>query len=73
MEVSGQLHASGRFTPESKSSRYPLNKMLSVPKEVSFVAAEHRNDSAVFKRVAQSINLRCLGSGDTKEFRAYPL
>jgi hypothetical protein len=56
MEVSGQHHASGRFTPESKRSRYPLNMMLSVPREASFVAAENRNDSAVFKPVAQFIN-----------------
>ena len=73
MEVSGQLHASGRFTPESKRSHYSLNVMLSVPRGVSFVAAEDRNGSEVFKPVAQSVNLRHPGAGDTEEVRAYPL
>lgn len=73
MDVSGQLHASGRFTPESKRFRYSQNMILGGPREVSFVTEENRNDSEMFKPVAQSNNLRYPGFEDTEEVRAYPL
>ena len=47
--------------------------ILGGPGEESIVAAENRNDSAVFKPVAQSVKLRYPGRGDTEEDRENPL